>query len=131
MNPTRCTLALILATAMGGALAQPAQPVPAEPPCARASGTGMPHDHCGGPMHRGPHAAQADTPGWRMMTAQERQDHQSRMAAMRDYGECRAYAEQHLKDMRERATQRGLRMPAHARRDACAPLKVEQPKPKR
>ncbi|TAL27625.1 MAG: hypothetical protein EPO01_00280 [Aquabacterium sp.] len=133
MNTTSCALALILAAMTSGALAQPAQPAPAEPPCAQASGTGMPRERCGGPMHHGPRArwGRADTPGWRMMSDDERQAHRDRMAGLRDYDECKAYAQQHMLEMRERAKQRGLTMPAQPRHDACAPLKPAPAKPKR
>jgi hypothetical protein len=63
------------------------------------------------------------TPGWSMMTRQERQEHQSRMRDMASYDDCKAYMDQHHEAMAARAKERGRAMPAQPRRDACAGLK--------
>jgi hypothetical protein len=62
------------------------------------------------------------TPGWSMMTPQERDEHRNRMRAMTDHADCTAYME-HRQQMLERAKKKGRTMPAEARRDACASLK--------
>ena len=64
-----------------------------------------------------------DTPGWSMMTEQERKEHQDRMRAMKTYEECKAYADQHREQMSTRAKERGGQALAQARRDPCAGLK--------
>jgi hypothetical protein len=82
---------------------------------ASAPGPGM------GPMH-GWRMNRDNTPGWSMMSREERMQHHGRMAAMKDHAECRAYMDQHHAAMAERAKSRGMAMPAQPRRDACAPL---------
>jgi hypothetical protein len=63
------------------------------------------------------------TPGWTLMTPQERQEHQQRMRAMTNYDECKAYQDQHREQMAARAKERGGKALAQPRRDACAALK--------
>ena len=62
----------------------------------------------------------AVTPGWAMMSEQERREHQAKMTAMNDPAECSAYMNEHHRQMVERAKERHLSMPARPRRDACA-----------
>jgi hypothetical protein len=64
-----------------------------------------------------------DTPGWSMMTEQERKEHQERMRAMKTYDECKAYADQHREQMNARAKERGGQALAQVRRDPCGGLK--------
>jgi hypothetical protein len=63
------------------------------------------------------------TPGWGMMTPQERREHQSKMQSMKTYDECRSYMDEHHKAMVERSTSKGAAVPGKPRRDACAGLK--------
>lgn len=63
------------------------------------------------------------TPGWALMTRQERQEHQERMRSMKSYEECKAYQDQHREQMAARAKERGGKALAQPRRDACAGLK--------
>ncbi|HET7865831.1 MAG TPA: hypothetical protein VFL86_15620 [Burkholderiaceae bacterium] len=107
-----------------------AQPNPAAPPCFAASAASAPGRGCGGPMgpmgrHRWDAAA---TPGWSMMTPEERWAHHEKMAGFKQYDECTAYMTQHRQLMLDRAKQRGLTAPPGPGRDACAPLK-SGPKP--
>lgn len=62
------------------------------------------------------------TPGWALMSAQERQDHQSQMRAMKTYDECKAFRDQHHEQMVARAKERGGKAMPQPRRDACASL---------
>jgi hypothetical protein len=64
-----------------------------------------------------------DTPGWSMMTEQERKEHQERMRTMKTYEECKAYADQHRELMNARAKERGGQALAQVRRDPCGGLK--------
>ena len=64
-----------------------------------------------------------DTPGWSMMTEQERKEHQERMRAMKTYEECKTYADQHREQMSTRAKERGGQALTQARRDPCGGLK--------
>jgi hypothetical protein len=63
-----------------------------------------------------------DTPGWGMMTAQERRAHRDRMRSFRTYQECAAYRDQQHSEMAARAAQRRAAVPAAPRRDICAGL---------
>lgn len=58
-----------------------------------------------------------------MMTPAERQAHHDRMVGFNSYEECRAYMDEHHKDMVTRAKERGVKAPTTPRRDACAGLK--------
>lgn len=112
-----------LALALAGAAAASAQPGPGPGPgagpAASAPRAGMgPH---GGGM--GPRWGSDYTPGWSLMTPQERQEHRDRMRSINSHDECKAYLEQHHQRMAARASERGARMPAQPRRDACASLK--------
>jgi hypothetical protein len=70
----------------------------------------------------GGRSGRRDTPGWSMMTPQERSEHQAKMRSMTNPDECKAYMEQHHQKMAERAKEKGLSVPARPRRDACAGL---------
>jgi hypothetical protein len=63
------------------------------------------------------------TPGWSMMSKQERDEHRKRLQEMKTYEECRAYLDQHRTQMEARAKEQGRKALAQARRDACAALK--------
>ena len=43
-----------------------------------------------------------------MMTPEERQQHHDKMLGAKSPEECKAYYEEHLKQMRERAKERGM-----------------------
>jgi hypothetical protein len=63
------------------------------------------------------------TPGWALMTQQERNEHRERMRSMKTYEECNAYQDQHHEQMAARAKERGGKTLAQPRRDACSGLK--------
>ena len=63
------------------------------------------------------------TPGWALMTQQERNEHRERMRSMSTYEECKTYQEQHHEQMAARAKERGGKPLAQPRRDACSGLK--------
>lgn len=89
------------------------------------SGASAGAGHGPGSMRGGPGAGWGSdfTPGWTMMTQQERNEHRDRMRAMKTYEECQAYQQQHHEQMAARAKERGANPPAQPRRDACAGLK--------
>lgn len=64
-----------------------------------------------------------DTPGWALMTPQEREQHRERMRSMKTYEECTRYQQEHHQQMVERARERGGKPLAQPRRDACRGLK--------
>lgn len=111
------------------ALAQPAGGTGAGPmgagPGVSAPGVGM-----GMGMGKGPGAGRGSarwgsdfTPGWGLMTPDERKDHQAHMRAMTTYDECKAYRDQHHEQMAARAKEHGGKALAQPRRDACSGLK--------
>jgi hypothetical protein len=64
-----------------------------------------------------------NTPGWSLMSRDERRAHQQNMRAMTDHAACTAYMQQHHAQMVERAKERRRPTPSMPRRDACATLK--------
>ncbi len=76
----------------------------------------------GGPWRAG----EGNTPGWALMTPEERIAHQAMVRSFTNYDDCRAYQVAHHRLMEERAEQRGLPPPA-GRRDFCARLRSAQP----
>lgn len=124
-------LASLVGLLAGGALAQPgggkgpgAGPGPmGAGPAASAPGMGM-------GMGMGPGGGRGAarwgsdvTPGWTLMTQQERNEHRERMRSMKTYDECKTYQEQHHEQMAARAKERGGKALAQPRRDACGGLK--------
>ncbi len=116
-----------LVAAVGAAMAQPASapgkgpgPGPGAGPAASVPGMG------GGPgMGRGRMgmAGPDYSPGWSLMTPDERSQHQTKMRSMTNYDECKAYMAQQHDQMAARAKAQGTQMPAQPRRDGCAGLK--------
>jgi hypothetical protein len=54
------------------------------------------------PMGRGMMIGRANTPGWSMMSAQERKAHHEQMRNVKSYDECMAKHTEHRKLMEER-----------------------------
>ncbi|HEY9217045.1 MAG TPA: hypothetical protein VIO94_03280 [Phenylobacterium sp.] len=71
----------------------------------------------------GMHMGAQSTPGWSMMTPEERQEHMTKMRSFTTAKDCRAYVAQHHALMAERAKRQGSTMPAEPPRDPCAGLK--------
>jgi len=63
------------------------------------------------------------TPGWSMMSAEERTAHRNAMRDMKNYDDCVAYRDKHHEAMQARAKEKGVTPPAAPRRDVCAALK--------
>lgn len=63
-----------------------------------------------------------NTPGWSLMTTQERTQHREHMRAMNTQDECKAYVAQHHEEMTARAKERGGKALQMPRRDPCAGL---------
>lgn len=84
-----------------------------------------------GPAGMGPIAARggrgaqvgADfTPGWALMTEQERAEHRTRITAAKSHDECMAAMAEHREQITERAKSQGKTL-GTPRRDTCAALK--------
>lgn len=119
-------LASVVALSVGVAVAQPGGGPgpgagPGAGPAASAPGKGM---GMGPGAGRGAARWGSDaTPGWALMTQQERNEHRERMRSMKTYEECKTYQEQHHEQMAARAKERGGKVLAQPRRDACGGLK--------
>lgn len=122
-------LASLIGVSTGVAMAQPgggkgpgAGPGPmGAGPAASAPGMGM---GMGPGAGRGAARWGSDTtPGWALMTQQERNEHRDRMRSMKTYEECKTYQDQHHEQMAARAKERGGKALAQPRRDACSGLK--------
>jgi len=126
-NLRTMVLASLMAVSMGAAMAQPGSgkgpgagtgPMGAGP---TASAPGMGMGPGGG---RGAARYGSDyTPGWTLMSEQERNEHRDRMRSMKTYEECKSYQDQHHEQMAARAKERGGKALAQPRRDACGSLK--------
>ena len=103
---------MLLAAALAGfAVAANAQPGPGYGP-----GRGGP---MGGPMMGGPRVGADVTPGWAMMTPDERREHQEKMRGFKDQQACQAYMEDFHKKMQERAKQQGKTLPFQGPGPGC------------
>jgi hypothetical protein len=137
--PLRLCAALCLATglviagpaaAQGATAASPKADMacanaPASAPCSGA-GTGKGMGKGMGPgmgMGHGAMAGADYTPGWSMMTPQERSAHQEHMQGMKSGADCRAYRDAHHQQMAERAKAQGGQALPPPRHDACAGMK--------
>ena len=117
--------AALIGLSTGLAFAQPAGGKGSGPmgpgPAASAPGMGMGMGPCAG---RGEARWGADfTPGWALMTPDERKNHQEHMRAMKTYDECKAYRDQLHEQMAARAKEQGGKALAQPRHDACSGLK--------
>jgi hypothetical protein len=72
---------------------------------------------------RGGMAGPDYSPGWSLMTPDERSQHQAKMRSMTNYDECKSYMAQQHEQMAARAKAQGDQLPAQPRRDGCAGLK--------
>lgn len=109
--------AFLVLPLVASAQAQPDTPSAANPRAA-ASGAGPGSGRDGRGMMHG-RWGRSYTPGWSMMTPQEREQHRKRMWEARTPAECRAIRDEHRKLMDERAKERGLGPMRGPRHDAC------------
>jgi hypothetical protein len=61
---------------------------------------------------------QDNTPGWSLMTPEERTAHRDKMMAAKTYEECKAAQEEHHKQMEARAKEKGQALRG-SRQNAC------------
>jgi hypothetical protein len=64
------------------------------------------------------------TPGWKLMTPEERTQHRQKMLSLKTYDECKAYVEEHHNQMVGRAKEKGLAMPETPRGHPCDRMKA-------
>ena len=126
------TFATVLVAALSApVLAQTAPdpgPAPGGAPLMQGAGPG-PGTGLGagmGPGARGMRSMRFDrsnTPGWALMTAQERIVHQNRMRAVKTYEECKQVQAEHHTAMELRAKEKGVALRA-AGQNACDNMKA-------
>jgi Spy/CpxP family protein refolding chaperone len=68
------------------------------------------------------------TPGWSMMSTEERQAHWDKLHSFKSYEDCKACMDAHHEEMNARAKERGASMPDKPMHDPCASLKTAQAK---
>jgi hypothetical protein len=66
---------------------------------------------------------QGNTPGWSLMTAEERTAHQQKMWSFKTFDECKAYQAEHHTAMTAKAKEQGKTLPA-PRANACDRMKA-------
>lgn len=66
---------------------------------------------------------QDNTPGWSLMTAEERSAHQQKMWSFKTFDECKAYQAEHHTAMTAKAKEQGKTLPA-PRANACDRMKA-------
>lgn len=78
----------------------------------------------GGPGGGGRYSIGAkNTPGWTLMTAEERASHQQKMWSFNSFDECKAYQADHHNLMVARAKEQGKTLPV-PRANACDRMKA-------
>lgn len=106
---------------MAAAASVLAQPASGPGPGSAASGPGYGPRHG---MRGGPMAGPRMTPGWAMMSPEERNTHRDTLRGMKTYDECKSYLDKHHAQMVERAKERGRNPPPAAMRgEPCSGLK--------
>ncbi len=116
---------IALIALLGAALAAP---VLAQPGPGIGAGPGMQN---GGPGPGGPGARgmrgmrfdNSNTPGWTLMTPQERTANQIKMRAVKTYDECKLLQTEQHKTMEARAKEKGVTLPA-PRQNGCDRMKA-------
>lgn len=119
-NVRMVVVAALVAMVAGGAGSQPAGG-----PGPMGAGPGASAPRMGMGMGRGAGRwGPGDTPGWALMSPQERNEHRDRMRSMKTFDECKAYQAQHHAEMAARAKERGGKPLGAPRRDPCGALKT-------
>jgi hypothetical protein len=69
------------------------------------------------------HMTQGNTPGYALMTPEERSAHQAKMQSLRAYDECKTYVAEHHRLMEARAKEKGSKLMV-MRADPCADMRA-------
>lgn len=64
-----------------------------------------------------------NTPGWALMSPEERVEHRNKMMSFQTHDECRIYVDGHHKLMEARAREQGKTVPATPRSNLCERMK--------
>ena len=129
----RIALVVVLGLALAqSAFAQPAGGQGMGPGAGMAPGAGMgPGAGVGPGGGMGPGAGKGmrfgfnkdNTPGWALMSAEERSAHRDRMRAAKSYEECKNLQDEHHQAMLARAKEKGVTLPA-PRFNGCDRMKA-------
>lgn len=123
MNAARLGIAALLgATLSAVALAQPGPGMGPGGGRGPGMGPGAGMGPGGGPGMRF-QFNQDNTPGWSLMTPEERTAHHNAMMSAKTYEECKAAQEAQHKQMEARAKEQGKALPA-PRQNACERMKA-------
>jgi hypothetical protein len=76
------------------------------------------------PPQKVPRYGEFDTPGWPMMSKDERAEYAAAMAQFKTRSECVAYMNKHFEEMRKRSLQRNLPLQGNSRSDLCNVLPI-------
>lgn len=123
----RLFVAASLVMLSGVAFSQASSPAEKASPGASAPAASTPAPGPGaGPGPRGPGPRgrmmrfdAGNTPGWSLMTPEERQVHHDKMMSFKTVDECKAYHDEHVKLMTARAKEQGKQV-RRSRGDPCA-----------
>lgn len=88
-----------------------------------ASVMAQPGPGAGPRQGQGPRFNQDNTPGWSLMTNEERAAHREKMLSVKSYEECKGYMDEHHALMEKRAKEKGKTMPG-PRNNACDMMKA-------
>jgi len=77
----------------------------------------------GGAGQRGMRFSQTNTPGWTLMTAEERTAHQAKMRAVKTYDECKLLQDEQHQAMQARAKEKGVTLNV-PRQNSCDRMKA-------
>ena len=116
---------ITLITLLGAAIAAPTFAQPGQGMGGMGGMSGMGPGQAGmGPGKGGRYAFnKGNTPGWSLMTAEERTAHQQKMWSFKTFDECKAYQAEHHTAMSAKAKEQGKTLPAPLA-NACARMKA-------
>ncbi|MDD2925090.1 hypothetical protein [Rhodoferax sp.] len=124
---TATTLKFVtLAALLGAALSVTVLAQPGPGPGPGAGGPMMQGASQAGPAARGMRNMRFDknnTPGWSLMTAEERRAFQTKMHAVKTYEECKLLQTEHHTAMEARAKEKGVTLPT-PRQNGCDNMKA-------
>ena len=112
---------LLVSVSASGFAEPPMTPPGTKTPMAASTASGAGAMGAMGPMHSW-HGSKQNTEGWAMMSAEERQQHQAAMRAVKTPEECQAMLDKHHAEMMARAKAKGQTTQEMSPHAACAPL---------
>jgi hypothetical protein len=124
MNPLICLGLIGVAVLAGGCTLAQTASAPASAQAAGASVPGMSPASAASPPQGVPRYGEFDTPGWPMMSKEERAEYAAAMAQFKSRGECVTYMNKHFEEMRKRSLQRNLPLQGTSRSDLCNVLPI-------